>query len=292
MSATTVYNPIGWVNRMSKTLPDPNTLDWGNMSKAEFKRMELAYELADEDNAPARRKPVKVVPLKTVPLTEALAVAYAAYRINNKTYIKDIRRFEEKPTQFPNKDLVRYYWEKKNNTSDAQWLPSDFTMFEPTKEDYANVQEALKWMKRYVMLGLGELDSFKADMVKELSQDEVPFKGMGRIAYAPEFIARDRHESELKKEIRVEYRDSKHLGAEKDTVEAVIAILDKRYSAQWESYNYTAVTTEGNLVSFMNKFPYDVGAMLRCKAKVKAQTKNKLFEANETRLNYVKLYKV
>ena len=232
------------------------------------------------------------VPPKTVKLTEALAAAYAAYRINNKTYIKDIRRFEEKPTQFPNKDLVRYYWTKKL-TSLEHYLPSDFEMFEPTEEDYANVQEALKWMRRYVMLGLGELDGFKADMIKELSQDEVPFKGgMGRIAFAPEFIARDRHESELKKEIRVEYRDSQYLGTEKDSVEAVIAILDRRYSAQWESYNYTAVTTEGNLVSFMNKFAYDVGAMLRCKAKVKAQTKNKLFEANETRLNYVRLYKV
>jgi len=154
------------------------------------------------------------------------------------------------------------------------------------------VQEALKWMKRYVMLGLGDLDDFKRDMVNELSKEEVPFKGMGRIAYAPEFIKRDMHESNLKKEIRVEYRDSQYLGKEKDSVEAVIAILDKRYSTQWESYNYTAVTTEGNLVSFMNKFPYSVGAMLRCKAKVKAQTKNKLFSANETRLNYVKLYKV
>ena len=277
------------------TLPDPNTLDWGNMSKAEFKRNELAYELQDEDNQAANRFYSKqVVPLKTVPLTDALAVAYAAYRINNNQYLKDTRRFstEENKTQFDNKSLVRFYWQKKLNTSDAQWLPSDFVMFEPTEEDYANVQEALKWMKRYVMLGLGELDSFKADMVKELSQDEVKIAGMGRIAFAPEFIKRDRHESELKKEIRVEYRDSQYLGAEKDSVEAVIAILDKRYSTQWESYNYTAVTTEGNLVSFMNKFLYDVGAMLRCKAKVKAQTKNKLFEANETRLNYVKLYKV
>ena len=234
------------------------------------------------------------VPLKTVKLTDALAVAYAAYRINGETYNKDLRRFstEENKTQFDNKSLIRFYWTKKLDTSEAQYLPTDFEMFEPTEADYASVQEALKWMRRYVMLGLGDLDGFKADMVRELSQDEVPFKGMGRIAFAPEFIKRDRHESELKKEIRVEYRDSQHLGAEKDSVEAVIAILDKRYSSQWESYNYTAVTTEGNLVSFMNKFAYDVGAMLRCKAKVKAQTKNKLFEANETRLNYVKLYKV
>ena len=44
------------------------------------------------------------VPLKTVSITEALAVAYAAYRINNNTYTKDTRRFscEENPTQFSN----------------------------------------------------------------------------------------------------------------------------------------------------------------------------------------------
>ena len=255
------------------------------MALSKFKQDEIAFELAHE----TKRK----VPT-TVKLTEALAVAYAAYRINNNTYTKDTRRFscDENKTQFDNKSLVRYYWEKKQDTRDAQYLPTDFEMFEPTEADYASVQEAIKWMKRYVMLGLGDLDGFKADMVQELSQDEVRFKGMGLIAFAPEFIKRDRHESELKKEIRVEYRDSQHLGEEKDTVEAVIAILDQRYSAQWESYNYTAVTTEGNLISFMNKFAYDVGAMLRCKAKVKAQTKNKLFEANETRLNYVKLYKV
>ena len=235
-----------------------------------------------------------VVPLKTVKLTDALAVAYAAYRINGNTYTKDTRRFSEgeNKTKFDNKSLVRYYWEKKQDTRDAQYHPSDFEMFEPTEADYASVQEALKWMKRYVMLGLGELDDFKRDMVTELSKDEVPVKGMGRIAFAPEFIKRDQHESGLKKEIRVEYRDSQHLGKEKDTVECVIKILDKRYSVQWESYNFTAVTTEGNLVSYMNKFDQEIGSMKRIKAKVKAQTKNKLFSANETRLNYVKLYKV
>jgi hypothetical protein len=277
---------------MAKTLPDPNTLDWGSMSKSEFKRWELEYELADESGKLTRYN--KPLPPKTVPLTDALAVAYAAYRINGETYIKDTRRFstEENKTQFDNKSLVRFYWQKKLNTQDAQWLPADFEMFEPTEADYANVQEALKWMKRYVMLGLADLDDFKRDMVTELSRDEVKVMSMGRIAFAPEFIARDRHESELKKEIRVEYRDSQYLGKEKDSVEAVIAILDVRYSAQWETYYYTAATTDGNLVSFGNRFKYAVGDMKRIKAKVKAQTKNRLFDANETRLNYVKLYKV
>lgn len=233
----------------------------------------------------------EVLPLKKVKLSEALAVAFAAYRINKQKYIKDLRRFEEADPQFPNKDLVRYYFVKKNNDSEAQFLPTDFKMFEPTQEDYEKVEEARKWMKRYVMLGLADLDEFKRDMVNELSQEEVPIKGMGRIAYAPEFVKRDMHENGLTKEIRVEYRDSQYVGKQKDDVEGVIKILDKRYSRQWESFNYTAVL-DGNLVSFMNKYEYNIGDMKRIKAKVKAQTKNRLFEANETRLNYVKLYKV
>lgn len=235
-----------------------------------------------------------VLPIKTVPLTDALAVAYAAYRINGNTYTKDTRRFstEETKTQFDNKSLVKFYWEKKLDTYGAQYLPSDFEMFEPTKADYASVQDALKWMRRYVMLGLGSLDGFKADMIKELSQDQIAVKGMGRIAFAPEFIARDQHETGLTKTIRVEYRDSKHIELVGEKVDAVVEILDKRYSSQWESYNYTCVTTDGNLVSFMNKFDYTAGDRKRIKAKVKSHTKNKLFSADETRLNYVKLYKV
>ena len=274
------------------TLPDPSTLDWGSMSKREFKRWELEYELADESGKTVRYN--KPLPPKTVKLTDALAVAYAAYRINGETYIKDTRRYseDENKTQFDNKSLVRYYWTKKLNMSDAQYLPTDFVMFEPTEADYASVQEAMKWMKRYVMLGLGDLDDFKADMVKELSQDEVKVMSMGRVAFAPEFIKRDQHESGLKKTIRIEYRDSRHIEPVGEKIDDVIEILDKRYSSQWESYNYVAVTADGNLVSFMNKWPQEVGARLRIKAKVKAHTKNRLFEADETRLNYVKLYKV
>jgi hypothetical protein len=206
-----------------------------------------------------------VFQLKTVSLQEALAVAYAAYRINAEMYLKDTRRYSEETntTTFDNKSLVNYYWQKKLNTSDSQYLPSDFVMFEPTQEDYASVEEARKWIKRYVMLGLGNLDDFKQQMIQELNKDQVPVKGMGRIAFAPEFIKRDRHQTGL----------------------------TKRYSAQWESYNYTCVL-DGNLVSFMNKHDHAVGLRMRLKGKVKSHTKNKLFSADETRLNYVKLYKV
>lgn len=227
------------------------------------------------------------VPLKTVSTQEALAVACAAQRINGG-YVKDTRRFseEENKTQFANKEIVKFAYH-----GDPSYLPMDYVRPIPTEEDYAQVAEIQKWMRRYVMLGLADLDGFKRDMINSVSADVVPVNNLGRIAFIPEFVKRDQHETGLTKEIRIEYRDSQYLGNEKDIVEGVAKILDKRYSAQWESYNYTAVI-DGNLISFMNKFEHNIGDMKRIKAKVKAQGKNKLFSANETRLNYVKLYKV
>jgi hypothetical protein len=227
------------------------------------------------------------VPVKTVSTQEALAMACAAQRING-AYLKDTRRVscEENKTQFANKELVKFAFEERPGM-----LPMDFIRPVPTEEDYAQVAEIQKWMKRYIMLGLGELDDFKKDMIGAVSADVVPNNNLGRVAFIPEFVKRDQRETGLTKEIRVEYRDSAYLGKEKDMVDGVAKILDKRFSSQWESFNYTAVM-DGNLVSFMNKHDHEVGAMKRIKGKVKAQTKNKLFSANETRLNYVKLYKV
>ena len=53
-----------------------------------------------------------VVPLKTFPTEKALAVAFAAQRINSGKYVKHTRRFseEENKTQFSNKELVKYYF--------------------------------------------------------------------------------------------------------------------------------------------------------------------------------------
>ena len=227
------------------------------------------------------------VPLKTVSTQEALAMACAAQRINGG-YVKDTRRFseEENKTQFANKEIVKFAYH-----GDPSYLPTDYVKPTPTEEDYAQVAEIQKWMRRYVMLGLADLDDFKRDMINSVSADVVPVNNLGRIAFIPECVKRDQHETGLTKEIRIEYRNSQYLGKEKDVVEGVAKILDKRYSAQWESYNYTAVI-DGNLISFMNKFEHNIGDMKRIKAKVKAQGTNKLFSANETRLNYVKLYKV
>ena len=246
---------------------------------SKFKQDEIAFELRHETK--------DRVPLKTVPTQEALAMAVAAQRING-AYLKDTRRFSEptNKTQFANKEIVKFAYH-----GDPSYLPTDYVRPIPTEEDYVQVAEIQKWMRRYVMLGLADIDDFKRDMINAVSADVVPVNNLGRVAFIPEFVKRDQHETGLTKEIRIEYRESQYLGKEKDVVEGVVKILDKRYSQQWESFNYVAVL-DGNLVSFMNKVEHNVGDMKRIKAKVKAQGKNKLFSANETRLNYVRVAKV
>ena len=133
------------------------------------------------------------LPLKTLPTQEALAMAVAAQRINGG-YIKDTRRFSEpdNKTQFSNKEIVKFAFYTETNINH---LPSDYVRPIPTAEDYAQVAEIHKWMKRYVMLGLGDLDEFKRDMINSVSEDTVILNNLGRVAFIPEFVKRDQHES-------------------------------------------------------------------------------------------------
>ena len=268
------------------TLPDPNTLDWGSMSKTEFKRMELAYELADEDNNRSYKS--QVLPMRTIPTQEALALAYAAYRRNNNEYVKETRRFStegNKPV-YSNKELIKYTLEHQRGS----WTPDDFEPLQIAEEDYAGVEDCRAHFKRYTMLVLGELSDFQKGILEVVNAVEHKHVD-GRIAYVPQFVANERKENTLKKTIRIEYRDSQHLGKEGDTVEGVVKLLERYWSNQYERYSYVGVI-DGNIVSFMNAHKHDVGAMKRIKAKVKRLGTNRLFSANETRLNYVKLYKV
>ena len=262
------------------------------MALSQFKKDEIAFELRHEDDPSYHTKQFskrtqKAEP-KSYPTQDVLAVACAAHRINGG-YLKQAIRFsEDKPTQHSNKEMVKFYYAIK----EGRYADKDFAMFEPTEDDYAHVETIRNHFKRYSMELLGDsLSGFQKDCFIAISNDTVASAQLGVVAYVPELVKREKHDNSVKKTIRVEYRDSRHIGVTGDTVEGVIKILDKRWSDKWESFNYTCVL-DGNLVSFMNKFDHAVDSMKRIKAKVRDHTKNRLFSADETRLNYVKLYKV
>lgn len=217
---------------------------------------------------------------------DALAVAYAAYRINNG-YIKDTARFSE-PTNntiFSNKDMVKFQFR-------PEFRPDDFRPFATTDEDYESVENAVKHFKRYAFGIIGDtLTDFQKDIIEQVNLDRVEFSKLGLVAYVPELVARETKDNTLKKTIRTEYRDSVYIGDIGEPVEGVCKILDSYYSTHYERFAYTA-DYMGNLVSFWNKYEIPVGERRKFKAKVKKHSKNKLFSVNQTDLNYVRLYKV
>ena len=79
---------------------------------------------------------------------QVLLFAFAAYRRNKGEYIKDTRRFsEDTPTQFSNKDLVRFAVMKELGS------PDDLIQLEITQEDKDSLEDARKHMRRYTLLG-------------------------------------------------------------------------------------------------------------------------------------------
>jgi hypothetical protein len=233
----------------------------------------------------------EVVQPKTLPNHDMIALAYAAYRVNGNQYIKDTRRFsEEKPTQFSNKDLMRMFLTQKGHA--AHYVPNDYVPFKVTSDDYAAIERARNHFKRYTMDILGDsLNDFQKTVYEAFCADNIPVNSAGIVAYLPQLVEREMEDIAFKKLLRVDYRDSAHIGAVGDSVEGVVKILRKFYSEQWEKWNYTAALN-GNIVSFMNAYEHDIDSMKRIKAKVKSHTKNRMFSVDETRLNYVKLYKV
>lgn len=219
---------------------------------------------------------------------EVLAVAFAAQR-NNGSYVKQTERFSEpeNKTRFANKELVKFYF-----AEDKSWLPKDYLDLAVTENDYENVDVAVKHFRRYTLGVIGDqLSGFQKDVFEAVTSEEVDAGKLGVLAYVPELVKREVEENAFKKLLRTEYHASQNVGKEGEAVEGVFKILNRFYSEQWQSYNYVA-DYMGNLVSFMNKFEYKIGEHKKFKAKVKGHGKNRTFEVPETRLNYVKLYKV
>lgn len=276
---------------MSK-LPDPNDLDWGSMDKRTFKYMEMAYELeGEEDEFYTKRQTFKAVepPQKKMYKTqEVLAVAFAAFK-RNGGYVKVTERFNEpqNKTRFANKELVKLQF-----ADSTVWKPQDYLALTVTEDDYENVDIALKHFRRYTLGVIGnQLSGFQKDVFDAVTSDEVDAGKLGVLAYVPELVKREVEENAFKKLLRTEYHASQDIGKEGDEIDGVLKILSRFYSEQWQSYNYVA-DYMGNLVSFMNKYEHTVGEHKKFKAKVKGHGKNRTFEVSETRLNYVKLYKV
>jgi hypothetical protein len=214
-------------------------------------------------------------------------LAFAAYRIN-KGYVKETQRYSENnPTKFSNKEIVKYSLEY--NADKEAYVPSDFIMPKILDEDHIAVAAADKHMRRYTLLGLGDLNDFQADMFAAYSQDILPVNKTGLIAYLPAFVERELDDKMYKRRLKTEFAESCAITDKKIVGE--MEILKRVYSINYETFFYTA-GVNGNLVMFSNKFEYKVGEMFGFRANIKGQQTDRDTNLTVNKINYVKLVKM
>jgi len=224
---------------------------------------------------------------ETFDSTQVKLLAFAAYRINNG-YVKETQRFSENnPTKFSNKEIVKYSLEY--NANKEAYVPSDFIMPKILNEDHVALAAADKHMRRYTLLGLGDLNDFQADMFAAYSQDNLPSNKTGLIAYLPAFVERELDDKMYKRRLKTEFAESRAITDKKILGE--LEILKRVYSVNYETFFYTA-GFNGNLVMFSNKFEYKVGEVFGFRANVKSQQTDRDTNLTVNKINYVKLVKV
>lgn len=224
---------------------------------------------------------------KTYNASDVKLLAFAAYRIN-KGYVKATQRFSENnPTKFSNKEIVKYSLEY--NANNEAYVPSDFIMPKILDEDHVALAAADKHMRRYTLLGLGDLNDFQADMFEAYSQDELPVNKTGLIAYLPAFVERELEDKMYKRRLKTEFNNSAAINDKKIIGE--LEILKRVYSLNYETFFYTA-GFDGNLVMFSNKFEYKTGEVFGFRANVKSQQTDRDTGLIVNKINYVKLVRM
>lgn len=156
-------------------------------------------------------------PLASLHTLDAIAMSYAAYRLHNSHYVSQTRRFsEDLPTIYCNKDIVSFsIYSKCVNRSWRnlrQFIPDDFASVEVTSEDIDNAKEARRWVKRYVMLGLGDIAQSTRSLVSIINSETFTKSSISKIAFIPEFIKRDKQRASVVTETANTYADSVHIG--------------------------------------------------------------------------------
>ena len=110
---------------------------------------------------------------------------------------------------------------------------------------------------------------------------------IGVVAYLPTYVVRNAKAKELNERSVA----SKHVGIKGEKVFLLIEILSKRAATQWDGWNVSAITADGDRVSFFTT--KDEIANKKGEFKISAKVKDcgavwQSPDIKETRLNYVK----
>jgi hypothetical protein len=200
------------------------------------------------------------------------ACAATAQRVNGGYFKEDVWNHNS-PAAFlekrANKSLVKD-WLRTNN------------FVEVTEADYAAGRSARDHFKSYTLLALtGQLNEFQKTAMKIAAKDVFTGRDMYDFAVTsclPSVAHRDQTRQEIKREV---YASEQLRGAEGDTIQGEIHVINTRFSNEYNKHKITARMGE-SFVDFW--FTKELKGELTVKGKIKRQRGDKT-----TQLNYVKI---
>jgi hypothetical protein len=228
------------------------------------------------------------VELQSYPTEELLELSFAAHRVNNG-YVKNTRRFsEDKPTIYSNKESIQYTIQQN---SIKHFLPDDFVPLSVTEEDRSAKNKADQYMKRYMLLALGNLSEFHQNIVEAYNSNNVTLNKIGLIAYLPSFVERELQDKIFLTRLKTEFANSQHFESNIDGTVEILSV-HRVNSDMFDDPFYVHIgAIEKNLVSFSRKEGLACGCFYNITAKVKRKDYERKCNLPMTNINYVKLKK-
>ena len=220
---------------------------------------------------------------------EMLALAIAAQRINGGYYKRGghsdfVNKIED------GEEVQRFERVKQSN----RFVMETVQQIDPniiTKELLAEASEMMTALEMdYMFKVLGDnMNDFESSIHEFIADDtEVePRMHVGVVAYIPAYVEREAKQRELAERSI----GSKWIGEKGEAITAEIEIISKSNANAWAGWNVSAITTDGNRVSFFTTKD-DIAnkeGVFKISAKVKgcgAVWQDP--DIKETRLNYVK----
>ena len=227
-----------------------------------------------------------------LPKVKLVALAIMAQKINGE-YCKRGGKsdFVEVYDEEADEVVQRFVKVKESNRTVMEILAENDSLI--TMDVMMEAQEMLSGLEMdYMFKVLGdEMNDFETSIQRFLAEDDTSVNvrhHIGIVAYIPAYVEREAK----KRDLAEQSIGSDWIGKVGEAVDLEIEIISKRNATAWAGWNVSAITTDGNRVSFFTG-KNDVAnteGVFKVSAKIKDHGRVWRDESTkETRINYVKL---
>jgi hypothetical protein len=219
---------------------------------------------------------------KKIPLSQALAVAFAVFEHNKNRVERDyIRADDDNAEVIPNRvNMVNYFVGQ----------PVEFVV---TKQHSESVEEAITYLQQVSMMQTltnGKCDSFLGNVVDIIGNQETTIKEFGILAWVPKLLRDYQNKDRVREASSLyEYR-SRHFGRIGEKIEIQFTLLESRFITNMGCYAVYGHTADGDLVRYWAKDQSKIVKQGQLSGRVKMHgTDSYHSNARVTNLNYVKV---